>query len=145
MAKATQAQQSRIALDGIVATLPLAVRNNLEPGPLFVEKSGLLDLVNVVARQGDIYFPMPAKIIGIYSRVRTQLGTAAGIAALGIIGSLTKFGTQSHAISAVAGTTFIWTIADANINAGDVVTFSGDGGATTTGDIDVTYFWQPRV
>lgn len=144
--KSIQAVSSRVAPDGIYKALPAALLAAMSPGPLFMEKSGLLDLVAVVAKQGEIYFPFPAKIIAVYSRVRTQLQTGAGVASLGIIGTLTKFGSQSHPISAVAGTEYVWTITNSGeVAAGDVVTWSGDGGATTAGDIDGTFFWQPRV
>jgi len=147
-AKALQAQLSRIELDGIIKALPAAVQSAMKPGPLFVLNSGLLDLVNTVSAQAPFYWPFKAVVLGVYSRVRTQLGTGAGVAAFGILGSLTKFASQSVPISAVAGTEHVWTLASAAnliINPGDVSVFSGDGGATSTGDVDVTAFVQPYI
>lgn len=112
--------------------------------PLVIN-SEKLDLVNAVTEQGAFYCPVAMTIKSVRSRVRTACGTAAGLAQLkGVVKGATAYAEQSHATTDAAGTEKEWTITDANVPAGEVLFFAGDGGATTTGDCDVTVVLVPR-
>lgn len=113
-------------------------------GVTMIHGSGLLDLVAAVTEQGALYVPFDATIVSIRSRVRTACGTGPGVAKVGKQGDDDFFGLQSHATTDVAGTEFEWTLINTDVAAGDVIIFSGDGGATGTGDCDVTILLAPR-
>lgn len=116
-------------------------------GQPIVHGSGLLDLVTAVSEQAGLYVPFDATIVSIRSRVRVACGTAAGDALLGSVKNADAdyFGVQAHDTTDAAGTEFEWTIINADVDAGDVIYFSGDGGATSTGSCDVTVTLSPRV
>lgn len=109
----------------------------------FAINSGLLDLVTAVPEQNAFYFHTPMEIVEIRSRVRTACGTAAGTASVGKVGTSGHFGSQAHDTTDAAGTEFTWTLTNTLIEAGDVLYFEGDGGASTTGDCDVTVVVRP--
>lgn len=107
--------------------------------------SAKLDLINAVTEQGAVLIPFDATIKEVRSRVRTACGTAAGIASLkGVEKGGTAYASQSHATTDAAGTDLTWAIADADVPAGEVLFFAGDGGATATGDVDVIVVLVPR-
>lgn len=109
----------------------------------FAINSGLLDLVTAVTEQNAFYFHVPMEVVEIRSRVRTACGTAAGTAQVGKVGDADFFGLQAHDTTDAAGTEFTWTLLNTLIEAGDVLYFNADGGATTTGDCDVTVVVRP--
>ncbi len=111
--------------------------------PPFAINSGLLDLVAAVSEQNGFYFPVAMEVVEIRSRVRTACGTGPGTAEVGKVGDADFFGTQAHATTDAAGTEVVWTLLNTLIEAGDVLYFSGDGGATTDGDCDVTVIVRP--
>ena len=107
-------------------------------GQPIIHNSGLLDLVTAVTEQNAILVPFDATIVSVKSRVRTACGTAAGLAAVEGVEKGSAYASQSHDTTDAAGTEFEWTLTDAVVPAGEVLYFTGDGGATTTGDVDVT-------
>lgn len=129
MAKSTEARSSAIEYDG---------------AGIQIKSSGLLDLVDAVTEQGGFLVPFAATIKEIRSRVRVACGTGPGVASLkGVEKGGTAYASQSHATTDTAGTDFLWTITDAVIPAGEVLYFAGDGGATSTGSVDVTVVLIP--
>lgn len=127
----TEARSSKVEWDG---------------AGIIIKNSGKLDLINAVAEQNGFLVPFAAEIVSVRSRVRTACGTAAGLAQLkGVEKGATAYAEQSHATTDAAGTDIEWTITDANVPAGEVLYFAGDGGATGTGDVDVTVVLRPKL
>lgn len=113
---------------------------------ILVINSGKLDLVSAVTEQNGFLVPFDATILSITSRVRTACGTAAGVASVkGVEAGGTAYGSQSHDTTDAAGTDFAWTVSVSAVPKGEVLFFAGDGGATGTGDCDVTVVLAPRV
>lgn len=108
-----------------------------------VKHSGVLDLVTAVTEQGAFFVPVGMKIKEIKSRVRAACGTAAGVAGLYGVAAAANYATQSHATTDAAGTIKTWTITTEDVPAGEVLYFTGDGGATSTGSVDVTVVLVP--
>lgn len=130
MAKGPQVKSSRVEYDGQA---------------MVVHFSGKLDLVNAVTEQAGFLVPFAATIVSIKSRVRTACGTASGTASVkGVEKGATAYASQAHATTDAAGTDLDWTISTADVPAGEVLYFAGDGGATTTGDCDVTIVLVPQ-
>lgn len=129
MAKAMVAKASEVQYDGAFCPIPVG--------------SGLLDLTSAVADQGALFFPVAMEIESITSRVRVACGTASGTAEVGTPADPDFFGTQAHATTDAAGTVLYWTVINSVIPAETVLTFSGDGGATTTGSCDVVCVVRP--
>jgi len=148
MSKMTRGLISKILLDGAYRQIPGLELNPAvgSYGVPFMIASGKLDLVTAVAEQAPYYFPFRAKLLAAQIRVRTQLGTGAGIVGLGKFGagaSATYFASNTVPITDVAGTVRIVTLTQSLAVPGDVFYFNGDGGATTTGDVDVWTVWVP--
>lgn len=132
MAKSPAVRSSEVQYDGA--------------GMLLVISSGKLDLVNAVAEQGAFLVPFDAEIVEVRSRVRTACGTAAGLAELkGVEAGATVYASKSHATTDAAGTDLVWTTAVSFVPKGEVLYFAGDGGATATGDCDVTVILKPKA
>lgn len=127
--KSPVARASEVQYDGAFCPMPVV--------------SGLLNLTTAVTDQGAVFFPVAMEIESITSRVRVACGTAAGIAEVGTPADPDYFGTQAHATTDAAGTILYWTVINALIPAGEVLTFSSDGGATTTGSCDVVVVVRP--
>lgn len=138
---------SQVILDGPVRRIPgaAALRGDT---PLIIIPSGLLDLVNAVAHQAAFYFPFDATILSIKGKIRAAPGTGPGIAKVGTVADDDKFAAFTVTTDTNVhdtGTEVTFTILNSGtINAGDVLTFSGDGGATSTGGIDITVVAVPR-
>lgn len=143
---APRTRASEIVQDGALALIPGNTNGALKGDEQIREhSSGLLDCVNAVTLQAARYFPFAATIIAVRYKVRTQLGTAGAVCGIGIPGNTSKFANRTVPTSEVAGTEGVFTITDATVDAGEVVGFTTDGGATGTGDIDVTILYAPRV
>lgn len=104
---------------------------------------GKIDGVNVVAEQAAVLMAFRARITRLYGKVRTQAGTAGYIVSLGKPGTLGYHGTITVPLAATAGTLVEGVIAQAIIDKDQVVLWSGDGGATATGDIDCIAIVEP--
>lgn len=129
MPKLTEGRSSAIEYDGAA---------------IIVHFSGKLDLVSAVTEQAGFFVPFPCTIKEVRSRVRTACGTAAGTAQLkGVEAGATVYAEQAHATTDTAGTEFNWDIDVADVPAGEVLYFAGDGGATATGNCDVTVVLVP--
>lgn len=151
MSKSYKGRASEIVMDGPAGIIPGVLANTLGADkPIGAIFSGLLDCVNAVADQAPHYFPFNAQIIAIGIRVRAQLGTGAAEVYVGTTADNDKFLLKSVPIAATAGTEYLFTaidtdFLDAEIDKGDVVCFGSDGGATSTGSVDVTVLWVPRI
>lgn len=145
MPKLSSGKASTTVADGVLRKIPgMSAGYNLDRAPMLVH-SGKLDLVDAVAEQGAVYIPFDATIVAIRSRVRTACGTGPGTASLmGVVKGVTAYAAQAHATTDDAGTELDWTIDTADVAEGEVLYFAGDGGATTTGDCDVTVVLIPR-
>jgi hypothetical protein len=141
------AKSSEIQVDGAQLVVPgyETGGQRADQAPM-VMASGLLDTVNAVVGQAPMYFPFPAIILGIRVKIRVQAGTALAHVFVGTIATPAQFADQIQALADAAGVTYIATILNGGlINAGDVVCFGSDGGATATGSVDVTVIWAPRA
>lgn len=143
---APRTRASEIIQDGALALIPGNTDGSRRGDEtLGMHSSGLLDCVNAVTMQAARYFPFAVTILAVRYKVRTQLGTAGAVCGIGIAGNTSKFANRTVPITEVAGTEGAFTITDATVDAGEVVGFTTDGGATGTGDIDVTIIYAPRV
>lgn len=116
--------------------------------PLFIHGfGGLLDMVTAVVRQGPLLIPFRAKIVCARIRVRVQLGTGPGIASIGNTSDEAAYLTKTVPIADAAGTFYLFD-EDAEfvtpiIPADTVISASGDGGATSTGSVDMSIIYTP--
>lgn len=103
----------------------------------------LMDGVTAVVAQNPTLIPFRARIVGFYGKIRTVAGTAGYIIGLGTVADTDAFGTITTVIGDVAGTIVQGVVTDPIIPKDTVVVFTGDGGATTTGNIDVVVLLEP--
>lgn len=139
MAKLPIGKASQVQLDGSWRAIPeIQALADANAGALWREiSSGLLDTVNAVTSQAPTYFPYAAEVVAIRVRVRTAGGTASAHVLVGILGDTDYYCDVTVATTDAAGTEFTATLLHTAIAAGTVLTFNSDGGASTTGDVDV--------
>lgn len=135
MAKAPEGRLSRIIQDGSHLQIPGLTAGIYADREVFILSSGLLDLVNAVANQGAWMAPAPATLLAVRVRNFAQLGTADAHLYLGKQGDPDYFMDLTVPFADAAGTFYTGTLLQTAIAKDDVVYWSGDGGATSTGSV----------
>lgn len=115
--------------------------------PILVHSFGLVDAVNSVANQNPLVMPFRAKIVLARFKIRAQLGTGPAIISIGRPDDGDAYAAKTVPIADAAGVEYVYD-EDADftqpiIEAGAIVTANGDGGATSTGSVDVSMVYTP--
>ncbi len=149
MAVSPVARASEIQHDGAALLIPGLGDAGIPVGvPVFHHPSGLLDLVAAVTTQGAIMIPFRAKIIAAGTIVRAQAGTGPAEVYIGTIADPDAFAlftiATADAVGAVQEHTGVELLGSI-VPAGTVVHFSANGGATSTGGVDVYFIYVPAA
>lgn len=117
--------------------------------PLFQHNfGGVVDGVNAVAAQGALLVPFRAKILAVKLVVRAAMGTGAAVFTIGDPGDADRYITKSVPTTDTAGAAYTFVDDDdfnvTRIIAEDTPVFAGsDGGATSTGSVDLWMLYTP--
>ena len=144
-----QAKASRIEQDGALRRIPgLTLGEYYADQPVFFIHSGLLNLHTATTASGYALIPFPASIISVQLALTEQAGTGPALVLAGHVGDLDAYVDDYSVATADAVGLYDLTEEDAFVNAvidaGDVVVFSTDGGATTTGTAFMTLICVPN-
>lgn len=139
---------SAIDVDGAMTVVPGYSQGAqmADQMPVYVN-SPLLSLSTAASADGQFMVPFDATIVAVMANITELPDDAAGLLNIGSNADADKF-LDDYSIATDADTGLVDLVDELvtdEVDAGDVIEFSTDGGATSTGSVAVTLVLAPRL